>query len=203
MKNVITVDVNNPFYYRLSNIEGRDCIQINYLNHSEEGICEIFYRDCYQEELPIQNGCVELPKRSYSDGCLTHIRYKNGKKTSFLHIVGDGSRYENIVLRKKGECIAVIDGQQVKKKEPDSWEIIAKTISKTLRANDKACCDALEGLRKDMIQQLKRVGMQIDEEATVTEIANQLKKLENKAKRSGDLETVAIKIKEYVLIGED
>ncbi|MCM1237037.1 MAG: hypothetical protein NC489_43735 [Ruminococcus flavefaciens] len=202
MRNEITIDVNNPYYYRLSSTEGEDSIIINYLNHSVSGICEIFYRDSYQEELLIQDGSVELPQHSYSDGCIVHVRYKNGRKTSFLHIVGDASKYENLILRKQGECIAVIDGKLEKKEEVNLWEKIAAIISQTLKPDGTACCDTLETLRQEMVKQLNHCGIEIEDKATVEEIADSLKSINVQTKRDGDMTAIRIEIKDYELIGE-
>lgn len=181
VKNIIKIDILNPYYYTIENVnDGSNSIWIQFTNYSDTGRCEIYHCDAYYEELAIgPDGTVEIPSQYYCDGSTMHIRYENGVTTSFIHVTGDGGKYDDLVVVKVSDCIATITGN-VKATISDYSSALARIISAYTKSNDESCYENLNVLRKSIIKTINEMGGIVGENATIEDINNSLIELDAK-----------------------
>lgn len=175
MKNIIKIDILNPYYYTIENVnDGSNSIWIQFTNYSDTGRCEIYHCDAYYEELAIgPDDTVEIPSQYYCDGSTMHIRYENGVTTGFIHVTGDGGKYNDLVVVKVSDCIATITGN-AKITISDYSSALARIISAYTKSNDESCYENLDTLRKSIIKTIREMGGTVEDNATINDISASL-----------------------------
>lgn len=181
MRNTIKIDVSNPTYFNIENLDdGTNSIFVQFSNFTITGKCEVYYGDAYYTELQLDNdGMAEIPAACYNDGANMHIRYENGTITGFIHITGDGSKYDNIALVMVSDCIAAITGSE-NKVISDYGAALAAIISNHTLNDNKDCYEDLNGYRKQLIQSINSMGGTATLNATIEDINNSLIELDTK-----------------------
>ena len=179
MKNIIKINVNNPYYFDIENIDnGTNSIYVKFLNFTDTGKCEVYYGDAYYREIELDaSGAAEIPAECYSDGANMHLRYENGTITGFIHITGDGSKYENMALVAVSNCIAAITGSE-NKVITDYGAALAEIISGHTPADNKSCYNDLNVYRKLLISSINSMGGSVGDNATVEDITYSLMELD-------------------------
>ena len=176
MKNIIKINVNNPYYFDIENIDnGTNSIYVKFSNFTGTGTCELYYGDAYYREIERdESGVAEIPAECYSDGANMHLRYENGTITGFIHITGDGSKYENMALVAVSNCIAAITGSE-NKVITDYGVALAEIISGHTPADNKSCYNDLNVYRKLLISSINSMGGSVPGDATIEHITYSLK----------------------------
>lgn len=176
MKNILTIDVYNPFYFTIDNVDnGDNSIFIQFKNYDSSGQCEIYYGNAYYTQITVgDNGLVEIPTECYSDDANMHIRYTSDMITCFTHITGDGSKYEDMVLVKIANCMATITGSEIKK-ITDYAVSLAEIISGHTQAGNENCYKDLNTFRKLLIRAINDIGGNVPDNATIEHITYSLK----------------------------
>lgn len=179
MRNTIKIDVSNPTYFNIENLDdGTNSIFVQFSNFTITGKCEVYYGDAYYTELQLDNdGMAEIPVACYSDGANMHIRYENGTITGFIHITGDGSKYDNMALVMVSDCIAAITGSE-NKVISDYGAALAAIISNHTSNDNKDCYDDLNGYRQQLIQSINDMGGTAATNATIEDITIALTELD-------------------------
>ena len=108
-----------------------------------------------------------------------HIRYENGTITGFIHITGDGSKYDNMALVIVSDCIAAITGSE-NKVITDYGAALAAIISNHTSNDNKDCYEDLGGYRQQLIQSINSMGGTAATNATIEDINNSLIELDAK-----------------------
>lgn len=181
MKNTIKIDVSNPTYFNIENVDnGDNSIFVQFSNFTATGKCEVYYGDAYYTELQLDNnGMAEIPAACYNDGANMHIRYENGTITGFIHITGDSSKYDNMALVIVSNCIAAITGSE-NKVITDYGAALAAIISNHTSNDNKDCYDDLNNYRQQLIQSINSMGGTAATNATIEDITNSLIELDTK-----------------------
>lgn len=181
MRNTIKIDVSNPTYFNIENLDdGTNSIFVQFSNFTATGKCEVYYGDAYYTELQLDNnGMAEIPTVCYSDGANMHIRYENGTITGFIHITGDGSKYDNMALVIVSDCIAAITGSE-NKVITDYGAALAAIISNHTSNDNKDCYEDLNNYRQQLIQSINNMGGTAALNATIEDINNSLMDLDTK-----------------------
>lgn len=181
MRNIIKIDVNNPTYFNIENLDnGDNSIFVQFSNFTATGKCEVYYGDAYYTELQLDsNGSAEIPAACYSDGANMHIRYENGTITGFVHITGDGSKYDNMALVIVSDCIAAITGSE-NKVISDYGAALAVIISNHTSNDNKDCYEDLNSYRQQLIQSINNMGGAAATNSTIEDINNSLIELDAK-----------------------
>ena len=176
MKNIIKINVNNPYYFDIENVDdGSNTIYVKYSNFTGTGTCELYYGDAYYREIELdESGVAEIPAECYSDGANMHLRYENGTITGFIHITGDGSKYENMALVAVSDCIAAITGTE-NKVITDYGAALAEIISEHTQPDYKNCYKDLNTFRKLFIREINNIGGNVPDNATIEHITYSLK----------------------------
>lgn len=179
MRNTIKIDVNNPTYFNVENLDdGENSIFVQFSNFTTTGKCEVYYGDAYYTELQLDNnGMAEIPAACYSDGANMHIRYENGTITGFIHVTGDGSKYDNMALVMVSDCIAAITGSE-NKSITDYGAALAAIISNHTANDNTSCYTDLNGYRKQLIQSINSMGGTVATNATIEDITIALTELD-------------------------
>lgn len=179
MRNTIKIDVSNPTYFNIENLDnGDNSIFVQFSNFTATGKCEVYYGDAYYTELQLDNnGMAEIPAACYSDGANMHIRYENGTITGFIHITGDGSKYDNMALVIVSDCIAAITGSE-NKVISDYGAALAAIISNHTLNDNKDCYDDLNSYRQQLIQSINSMGGTAATNATIEDITIALTELD-------------------------
>ena len=204
MKNIIKIDINNPYYFEVENIDdGSNSIWMQFTNHSDTGKCEIYHCDAYYTEIQIgSDGMVEIPSQYYCDGSTMHIRYENGITTGFIHVTGDGSQYGDLGLKKITNCIATIVGD-AKQVIGDYSTALAKIISNHTKSDTKSCYDDLDNYRRAIIEIINAMGGATPFNATIGEISGYLSDLNVDITAGLNLIAAAITSKGVETFGSD
>ena len=179
MRNTIKIDVSNQTYFNIENLDdSTNSIFVQFSNFTATGKCEVYYGDAYYTELQLDNnGMAEIPAACYSDGANMHIRYENGTITGFIHITGDGSKYDNMALVIVSDCIAAITGSE-NKVITDYGAALAAIISNHTSNDNKDCYEDLDGYRQQLIQSINSMGGTAATNATIEDINNSLIELD-------------------------
>lgn len=162
LKNFISFNTRNDEYSRLTTESGDNSIIIQPVEASAGSTIEIMYGSECKEIIPLENVIeqdIEIPRKYCSDGAIVHFRYVDSEKTTkFIHIVGDQSLYDDLILVKKTDDLYFCDGTLVENVEPDYLEKLANLISTATQADAKSCYSDLFAIETELNKQLTRLG---------------------------------------------
>ena len=182
LKNFISFNTRNDEYSRLTTESGGNSIIIQPIEASAGSTIEIMYGSECKEIIPLENVIeqdIEIPRKYCSDGAIVHFRYVDSEKTTkFIHIVGDQSLYDDLVLVKKTNDLYFCDGKLAENVDPNYMEKLANLISVATNADAENCYKDLFTIETELNKQLIRLGGMTG--TTVDESVSNLAAIENK-----------------------
>lgn len=180
MKNVIKIKADRNLAPELEVTDtGSNSICV-LVTDSTPGACmEIFYGSEFREIIPLlESTAKEIPAEYCKDGGICRIRYHDTDVISnFIHIIGDESKYDNLILQKKSNTIFFCGGTASKPK--DYMQLLANLIRTGVRKEAKACYAELLQAERIFNQQLERLNARTGK--TVWESVESLKDVKNKS----------------------